>query len=121
MSIYIEMANSKQRTLELRYEWDGMERVQESLKWNPGMPVRELVRFIKQKPQVSQFIDEVVDIAVFYGELQLDVNETFAQCNLRDGVKLTVKKIYNLPPSSPSPEPESEAEVGVSQKAPAPA
>ena len=119
------MANSKQRELELRYELDGMEWVKEFLQWHPGMLISALVRFIKEKPQVSKIIDEVVDIAVFYGELQLDVDQTFAQCNFRDGVKLTVKKIYNLPPSSPSPEPESEAEseaeAEVSQKAPAPA
>jgi hypothetical protein len=115
------MANSKPRKLELHYEVHGMESVKEFLNWNPNMLIGALVTFIKEKPQVKKMLDEVVDIAVFYGEVQLDVNQTFAQCNFRDGVKLTVKKVYHLPPSSPSPEPESEAEAEVSQKAPAPA
>ena len=116
------MANSELRKLELRYELDDMHWIKEVLHFLPGMSISALVSKIKENDNVSKVVDDVVDIAVFYDEVQMDVVKTFAECNIPAGAILTVKKVFTLPPSSPSPESESEAEAEaeVSQKAPAP-
>ena len=85
------------RTLELCYEFDGMHSV--SVTFYPNTMIGKLIEYMKIRVDSS-------DIALYYGDVKLDGEKTMREYNIPTGAKLTVKKFFTLPPSSPSPEPE---------------
>ena len=93
------MTHTVPRELSLCYELDGTH-PNVSVVFKPATIIGKLVKYIQKKKNVS-------DIAVYYGDERLQVTKTFADYNIGAGASLTVKKVYTLPPASPS---EDEAE-----------
>jgi hypothetical protein len=92
-----EMEVDTTRTLELCYEFDGMHSV--PVTFYPNTMIGKLIEYMKIRVNSS-------DIALYYDGVKLDGDKTMRDYNIPTGAKLTVKKFFTLPPSSPSPEPE---------------
>jgi len=92
-----EMEVDTTRTLELCYEFDGDHSI--PVTFYPNTMIGKLIDYMKNVVNSS-------DIAFYYGDVKLDGDKTMRDYNIPTGAKLTVKKFFTLPPSSPSPEPE---------------
>jgi hypothetical protein len=92
-----EMEVDTTRTLELCYEFDGMHSI--PVTFYPNAMIWKLIEYMKIRVNSS-------DIALYYDGFKLDGDKTMRDYNIPTGAKLTVKKFFTLPPSSPSPEPE---------------
>ena len=97
------MADAVPRSLSLLYELDGTH-PSVSVVFKPATIIGKLVKYMASGPKKKK---NVSDIAVYYGDERLQVTKTFADYNIGAGASLTVKKLYTLPPASPS---EDEAE-----------
>lgn len=85
------------RTLELRYEFDGVHSL--PVRFYPTTIIGKLIDYMKNVMNSSE-------IAFYYGDVKLDADKTMRDYNIPAGAILTVKKFFTLWPDSPSPEPE---------------
>ena len=106
------MVVETKRTLELRYELDGMQKVE--VVFYPKTMIGKLKEHMQKK--LAEL--HCADMTLFYGDVELDATKRMRDYNIGEGAVLTLKYVFTLPPASPSPEPEPEPEV--SQMAPAP-
>jgi hypothetical protein len=77
----------------VRFEWDTKKH---EFKLSPKTSINELIRRFEKKQNMS-------GIAFFYGDVELDGTNTFAECNLPEGAILTVRRPKRKREDSPSP------------------
>ena len=108
------MAVETKRTLELCYELDGMHKME--VFFYPNTIIGKLKDHMQKKLKKLHSSD----IALFYGDVELDATKRMRDYNIGEGAVLRVKNVYTLPPARPSPEASPEPDPEVIQKTPAP-
>ena len=77
----------------VRFEWDTVKR---EFKLFPKTSIKTLIRRFEEKQKMS-------DIAFFYGDVELNGTNTFAECNIPEGAILTVRRPKRKREDSPAP------------------
>ena len=77
----------------VRFEWDTKKH---EFKLFPKTIINELIRRFEKKQKMS-------GIALFYGDVELNGTNTFAECNLPEGAILTVRRPKRKREDSPAP------------------
>ena len=108
------MVVETKRTLELRYELDGTQSIK--VVFYPNTIIGKLKDHMQKKLKRLH----ISDIALFYGDVELDATKRMRDYNIGEGAVLTLKYVFTLPPASPSPSPSPEPDPEVIQKTPAP-